>query len=368
MFNRFLFFCSIGCIGIISGIGMWWMYRRGFAFLQPQWTVLFFLVLPILFSLPHIAIDRMPLTVTKICAWVGGYWFIFAFYSIFLMGVYFLIFSGSYIFQQREFWQSISPVIAKFGGIAIILLIAYGSWNAFHPVYRYVTVQTEKPLARDISIAFVTDIHLSPFLSSWYSKALVNDLNNANADIILFGGDVIDGNLPFVLADGSYQNFVDLHAPLGIYAVYGNHDYFNGDLKEEAAAFKPIQFLQNDTIILDDGIQITGLDDYLHDPVNNVAKPANDSFQILVDHEPLRIPQASLAGYDLYLAGHTHGGQFAPISWMTERMYALNYGNKNFGHMLAIVSNGYGFWGTPVRIGPHPEIVVIKIVKTGTGS
>ena len=364
MFNRFLFFCSIGLIGMVSGIGLWWMYRRGFTLLMPKWTVLFFVILPLMFVLPHIAIDHMPLTLTKICAWVGGYWFIFVFYSILLMVVYFLIFLGTALFHQPSLWQTLSHNMALYGGIAVALLVLAGSWNAFHPVYRDVTIRTNKPLSREITIAFVTDTHLGPIQSSWYSKALTERLNDAGADAIVFGGDIIDGNLPFVLADGSYKNFAALHAPLGVYAVYGNHDYFNGDLKKEAAEFKPIQFLQNDTITLADSIELTGLDDYLHDPYNNVPKPKDEHFQILVDHEPLRIPPASLAGYDLYLAGHTHGGQYPPISWLTERMYLLNYGTKTFAHMTAIVSNGYGFWGTPVRIGPAPEIVRIHI-KSG---
>lgn len=365
MFNRFLFFWSIGIIGMVTGFGLWWMYRRGFSFLQPRWTVIFFLVLPILFILPHVAIDRMPILMTKMCAWLGGYWFIFVFYSILLMAVYFLVFIVTFILQQQSLWQLISGKLSMVGGIAIVLLIAYGSWTAFHPVYRDITVTTSKPMARDVSIAFVTDTHLGPVLSSWYSENLVQRLNDANADIILFGGDLIDGNLPFVLADGSYRNFAKLQAPLGVYAVYGNHDYFNGNLEKEAEEFQPIKFLQNDSVTIADSIQLTGLDDYLHDPVNGVAKPKNNYFQILVDHEPLRIPAASLAGYDLYLAGHTHGGQFPPVSWMTENMYVLNYGQKMFGDMLAVVSNGYGFWGPPVRIGPSPEIVILHIQQKG---
>ena len=64
---------------------------------------------------------------------------------------------------------------------------------------------------------------------------------------------------------------------------------------------------------------------------------------------------------DLYLGGHTHWGQFFPVTWITDRMYLLNYGNRRIGTIDAIVSSGYGSWGFPFRTGPSPEIVIIKI-------
>ena len=94
-----------------------------------------------------------------------------------------------------------------------------------------------------------------------------------------------------------------------------------------------------------------------------LAMPAVDasSFNIAVDHEPLRMAPAARQGYDLYLAGHTHGGQFFPENVVTRRMYTLCYGVRRFGRLLAVVTSGYGFWGTPFRTGPRPEIVILHI-------
>ena len=70
---------------------------------------------------------------------------------------------------------------------------------------------------------------------------------------------------------------------------------------------------------------------------------------------------AAEAGYDMYLAGHTHTGQMFPNRLVTQRMYKLDYGLARFGDLTAIVSNGYGFWGPPVRTELKPEIVVINL-------
>lgn len=71
---------------------------------------------------------------------------------------------------------------------------------------------------------------------------------------------------------------------------------------------------------------------------------------------------ASRAGYDLYVAGHTHTGQLFPNHYITKRMYPLDFGRSEFGPLTAITSGGYGFWGPPVRTEAAPELVLIELV------
>ena len=175
------------------------------------------------------------------------------------------------------------------------------------------------------------------------------------------GGDLIDAHLDFVLRDGSYRAFEQIKARLGTYAVFGNHDFFDGDIDREDQYFSSIRFLRHEQWELVPGLVLTGLNDYIHFPSATVPACDPGQFNILIDHEPLRISQAEAAGYDLYLGGHTHAGQFFPVTAITNRLYQLNYGSRYFGKLLAIVSSGYGSWGMPFRTGPAPEIVVIKI-------
>lgn len=364
MFNRFIFFWSIAAIGSISGIGIWWMYSQGFSSLSATWTVIFFLLFPILFTLPHVAIDHLPVFLVKIFAWTGSYWFIFVLYSSMFLVLYFILYIGARLLHYYSFWQIWSGRLSFLVCSIVLLCILKGTWNAFHPKYRHITILTSIPLAQKMTLAFITDIHLGPILSNSYSHALIQRLNAANPDAVIFGGDIIDGNIAFVLADGSYKNFTKIKAPLGVYAVYGNHDYFNGDLDAEAALFTPLHFLRNQSVVLNNSVELTGLDDYLHHPVHTIPHRDNSYFKILIDHEPLRIAPASLAGYDLYLSGHTHKGQFFPINLITKRLYVLHYGMRKFGQMVTIVSSGYGFWGPPMRLGSVPEIVLIHIRST----
>ena len=61
--------------------------------------------------------------------------------------------------------------------------------------------------------------------------------------------------------------------------------------------------------------------------------------------------EAAKAGHDLFLAGHTHGGQFWPNRYFTKRAFDLDYGVKRYGNMMAYVTSGYGMWGTPLPTG-----------------
>ena len=69
--------------------------------------------------------------------------------------------------------------------------------------------------------------------------------------------------------------------------------------------------------------------------------------------------------YDLYLSGHTHTGQLFPNRIITKKMYVLDYGRLDYHGLTAITSNGYGFWGPPVRTEIAPELVVIELVGKG---
>ena len=121
--------------------------------------------------------------------------------------------------------------------------------------------------------------------------------------------------------------------------------------------------LRGGTVHLAAGVSLVGLEDYRIAPHAQFPQAELDAFTIAMEHEPLRIEQASSRGMDLYFAGHTHAGQFWPNRFVTRRIFPLDYGARHFGRLLAIVSSGYGAWGQRFRIGPAPEIVLVKVVK-----
>ena len=230
-------------------------------------------------------------------------------------------------------------------------MLAVGSWRAHHPVVRRIEMETEKPIERAFSVAFASDIHLGAVLDRSFAAELRRDMMTLQPDLILFGGDIIDGNLGYVLRDKSFKGFAGIKAPWGVYAVFGNHDTYGMNLGKEQKRLKQngVRCLRGGTVHLVAGVLLVGMEDYM------IAPHA---------HEPLRIEQAASRGMDLYFAGHTHAGQFWPNRFVTRRIFALDYGAKRFGHLLAIVSSGYGAWGQLFRLGPAPEIVLVNVKPT----
>lgn len=360
MHNRTAFFWRLGALVLIGSLLAWWFYCQAAPALYSLPGVAPFIVCPLCFSLAHNAIHRLPLGLAKVFAWAGGLWLIGTLYSFFAVIAYGIVSLAAYLLGYGDSWQAVTPTVVTLVGCFILAVILRGMWTAFHPVVRTVTVSSPA-VTQACKVAFLTDLHFSPILSHGYARRLVRHVNALDADVVLFGGDLIDAHLEFVLRDGAYRELGQLQARLGVFAVYGNHDYFDSSIEKEREAF-PVHFLKNERLSLPGGITITGLNDYLHEPVNEVLPPVAGQCNVVVDHEPLRIAAASRAGYDVYLAGHTHGGQFFPVTQIVKRIFPLAYGTKDFGNMTAVVSSGYGFWGMPFRTGPKPEIVVLRLL------
>ena len=79
MNERHKFYYILGILGAVSGVGQWLMFRHGAEFLNSELGLLFFLLLPLVYVLPYTKEAHFPISVSKLLARLGGYWFIFAF-------------------------------------------------------------------------------------------------------------------------------------------------------------------------------------------------------------------------------------------------------------------------------------------------
>ena len=354
------FFIVLMCLGVVVSTGQWFMYRTAFADLTKTWTLVYFILPPIIFSLTNGYVNALPRPIIRGLAWVSGLWFAYFYYSVILL----VIFALTWLVGKIGGFDQLVHYVPKFGLCFIILLIAVGWWRAGHRVYREEIYVTDKKIARPLTIAFVSDIHLGALYGYDSAMSMVNMINEAHPDLVLIGGDIVDGNLAFVEKEKSLETFTKLQAPLGVYAVYGNHDVMRGTADQENEALEKVgvHFINNESINIGEHIAITGLDDFMRSQNSyDFEAAAKDKLDIFMEHQPRSIQKAADKGYDLYFAGHTHAGQFYPNRELTKRMYLLDYGSKMFNHMLATVSCGYGLWGVPIRLGPAPEVVIVKV-------
>jgi len=215
--------------------------------------------------------------------------------------------------------------------------------------------------------ALASDLHLGHVNGVRFLQRIVTRLTRLASDVVFLTGDLYDGTKvdPAEVA----APLRDLAAPLGTFFVTGNHEEFSdpsGYLK--AVHNSGIRVLNGEKVTVD-GLQIVGVP--YHETVNPARfqealeraaiEPGRAS--VLLSHAPHALPAAEQAGISMQLSGHTHAGQIFPFTWFTRCIFrAYTYGLQRFRDMLVYTTAGAGTWGPPMRVGTHPEIVLIEFV------
>ena len=248
----------------------------------------------------------------------------------------------------------------------------------------------------DLRIAVIADPHVNaPWMRPARLSAIVAQVNALGADLILIAGDLLaDRNMPCraVPARRIVEILNALTAPLGVFAVMGNHDW--KDCPEtrrtrglrnsvvDAYAASDIRLVRNGAVALRHGTgtfwlvmtdsQTTwrGLDTVPHDAKAAFAAVPPGAPAILLAHEP----DCFARGDDracLQVSGHTHGGQFTLFGRrpMTPSRFGDRYadGHVEEGGRHLVVSAGIGYSGLPFRFGVPPELTLIDLRPAGAG-
>jgi predicted MPP superfamily phosphohydrolase len=220
------------------------------------------------------------------------------------------------------------------------------------------------PTWRGRTALLVSDMHLGNINGVRFARRIAATARQLNPHIVFVAGDLFDGTRadPARLAAPLFE----LAPPFGIYFVTGNHEEFGGSTHyAEALSHAGFQVLNNERAVVD-GLQIVGVSyDHTTYPIRlrNFLESlhlADGPASILLNHVPNRLPIVEQAGVSLQLSGHTHGGQIFPFSWITRRAFGkFTYGLQQFGALQVYTSSGAGTWGPPMRVGTHPEIVLL---------
>jgi predicted MPP superfamily phosphohydrolase len=244
---------------------------------------------------------------------------------------------------------------------------------------EYTCESPDLPSAFDgVRIAFVSDIHRGPFYSETMVGQLVDRVNALEPDLILLGGDYVYTGTKF--ESSCFSRLASLRAPLGCFAVLGNHDYGRPDsenpgpgLAVKAAADAGIPLLRNQGTWLEkDGerMRLGGVADYRASTsdANPIIKgTGGGDFVVLVSHNPDFSEDLPEGRVDLVLSGHTHGGQLTFLG-VWGLVVPSEYGQKYRTGIVkndvttVIVSNGIGVsTPVPVRLYAPAQIVVVTL-------
>jgi hypothetical protein len=211
----------------------------------------------------------------------------------------------------------------------------------------------------------VSDLHLGHVNGLAFSRRIVRLAARLHPDIVLLPGDLFDGSKADAVRLAA--PFHELSAPFGIYFSTGNHDEFGlAAHYSEVLAKTGIRVLANEKITVD-GLHIVGVNygdsTYpmrLRGFLESLRLDAGQA-SILLNHVPNRLPIVEQAGVSLQISGHTHGGQIFPFNWLIRRAFGeFTYGMHRFGSLQVYTSSGAGTWGPPMRVGTHPEVVLLR--------
>jgi uncharacterized protein len=255
-------------------------------------------------------------------------------------------------------------------------IMVYGAFEAYHIETERVTIRSHKiPAASGpVRIVQISDLHIGPLCFPARLAPVIKAVQAAKPDILVSTGDLIDGRglRPQALA-AALQS---LPAPLGKFAVTGNHEFYAGiSLASEFTHKAGFTLLRNQSVAVTKDIVIAGVDDPAsHDPELKTKEqellksvPQN-RFSLLLKHQP-RIDADDVAHIDLQLSGHTHKGQIFPFDLLVRLRYPLGYGLRSIApDRYLYTSRGTGTWGPPIRVLAPPEITIIDIVPADSGA
>jgi uncharacterized protein len=249
-----------------------------------------------------------------------------------------------------------------------LFIIGYGLYNAWSPVVRTYDISiNKKSNGKAMKIMMASDLHLGQIVGEKHLQRLVDIANEVQPDIILIPGDLIDDYIEPYLENDMGKTMARLKAPLGVYAVSGNHDYYGNDLeilvKEVEKA--GINMVMDESVLINDAFYLVGRNDLTDEnrkEVKEIVKGLDHAKPIIMmDHQPKDLDIAEENGVDLLLSGHTHRGQMAPAHLITSRIFENDWGYLQKGTLHSLVSSGFGTWGPPLRIGTQAEVMVINL-------
>ncbi len=260
----------------------------------------------------------------------------------------------------------------------------YGIWSAYElpRVTRRALTFPDLPSGLEgLTILHLSDLHAGIHLGEDKMQQIVAQAMALRPELVVQTGDMIDISPAYI--PPYVRAFRELHAPLGVVTVLGNHDRYTGERAVIRGCLDAGQaFVQNGCQVLERNgatLALVGIDDphnwKADDPqAEDIAAALRaappEAFRILLAHRPGAWDTAAPRGIPLTLAGHIHGGQiYLPIvGWSAGRLitkYVMGHFQR--GNSQLYVSRGIGVVGVPIRLFTPPEIAVFTLRRSSPG-
>jgi hypothetical protein len=280
------------------------------------------------------------------------------------------VFGGGRNFFHIENWYSAPFVVRS----ALMLTGLY--WRARRNAElielreNHVSSARLPPAFDGFTILHLSDLHVD--LNERAMRRVAELVQPLRYDLCVLSGDLRGRTYgPFTATlDGLARLRPDLSGP--VYGVLGNHDTIRMVPGLEAMGIRMLLNEREALVRGDAQIHLAGIDDAHYYRVDNIEKAASgipeDDFAILLSHTPEIYRQAAHAGFDLLLAGHTHGGQIClpggfPVTLDSVLPRRMGEGAWEYRGMAGYTSAGVGSCIEPVRLNCPPTITLHRLLR-----
>lgn len=226
-------------------------------------------------------------------------------------------------------------------------------------------------LPRDLDglrVVQLSDLHLGTILREGWLAARLAEVQALKPDLVVVTGDLIDGNARHV--ERLLPLLSQLKAPLGVYAVTGNHEFYAGlEASVQLLGDAGFTVLRDQHLEVRPGLVMAGVDDLTarrqfaidHFGVQKALAGRPPGACIFLSHSPWQVEEAARLGAGLMLSGHTHDGQIWPFSYLVRLSYPYVGGTYQVNGLTLHVSRGTGTWGPRLRLWKPGEITLITL-------
>ncbi|NNG22510.1 metallophosphoesterase [Telluria aromaticivorans] len=271
-------------------------------------------------------------------------------------------------------WRAHAQKVRASAAIAGLLLAAFALFQGMRApvIVEQEVVLKNLPQALDGTvIVAVSDIHLGAQRRSAWLARRVEQINALQPAAVLMLGDQVEDN-PVGEAQLA-PTLRALDAPLGVWAVTGNHEFY-GDAETTVREFEEggVRWLRDRQVELAPGLVLAGIEDIgaamrrggsLTGGLARTLSTPGGTATILMSHIPAGavIDEARARGVDLMLSGHTHGGQIWPFSYAVQSRFPKYIGAHDIAGMTLYVTRGAGSWGPRMRLWQPGEIIKLTL-------
>jgi predicted MPP superfamily phosphohydrolase len=216
-------------------------------------------------------------------------------------------------------------------------------------------------------IVAMSDLHAGTLISKRWLEARVAQVMAQQPDLIFLLGDILEGH-----DEPKKELLAVLHrltAPLGVWAVLGNHEFHGSNNTSALMNYDGIRVLNNSWAEVRPSLILAGVEDLTanhrlgqgDDPISKALTGRPPGATILLSHTPWQTGKIARDGVGLMLSGHTHGGQIWPFGYLVQRIYPLLGGRYDVDGMTVIVCRGTGTWGPRMRLWRPGEILSVTL-------